>query len=565
ILGRGGMGTVYRAEHEETSEVCAVKALAPMYASDEHFRNRFESEIKALIQLDHPNVVRLISYGQEYGNLFFAMELVEGNSLFKMQKAAYRFDWREILQVGKDITRGLRHAHDRGIIHRDLKPGNVLRAQDGVNKITDFGIAKQFGGSQITGDNVLGTMDFMSPEQAKGKPVTARSDLYSLGTLLFTLLSGRPPFKANSVEESLRNLTRVPPPMISSVVPAVPEELDRLIRRLMDKDPEKRIQTAQALLIQFDEIEQRLRHESEAATSQRPVPTHETFETPLTKLDSAYTRQNTSEDPSAAAEKKSSAFETTVQSEVDSGEESRYVDPSRQQDYFATVTDQQRDRPLQEEEAKRGGTIPLLLALMAVVALTGYGLFRAYSVPPADELFASITEYASTPDRVRAEIAQFLDNYAEDERAAEVKELHQISEAIAIHNNISLRANATGASRLSELEQQFFDIVENSKVDPPNAFYRLNAFITLHGGVDELEGNDLKCMEAARSYLIKIKRDVNTQIDFNREKIEEGLSRAAEAEPANARPIYEAIISLYGDKAWAGDLVRRARLSLDQL
>ena len=206
ILGRGGMGTVYRGVHDETGELHAIKVLAPTYAHDPHFRGRFESEIKSLIQLDHENIVRLLSFGQQDGMLFFSMELVEGNSLYYMHKKGHRFDWRAILSVARDVSKGLRHAHDRGIIHRDLKPGNLLMTVDeegksGHVKITDFGIAKRFGTSLNTGENVLGTMDFMSPEQAKGEPVTTKSDLYSLGTVMFTLLSGRPPFSANSVEE----------------------------------------------------------------------------------------------------------------------------------------------------------------------------------------------------------------------------------------------------------------------------------------------------------------------------------------------------------------------------
>lgn len=224
VLGRGGMGTVYRAKNSETGNFQAVKVLAEHYAHDSHFRNRFESEIKALIKLDHPNIVRLISYGQEDSNMFFAMELVEGKNLFQLQRDGKRFDWREVLSISRDIANGLRHAHDRGVIHRDLKPGNLLASNDGLFKITDFGIAKNFGANSNTGTNVLGTMDFMSPEQAKGDPVTVKSDLYSLGSVMYCLLSGRPPHRGNSVEESLHNLTRATAP---HVIQSVPNEIGR--------------------------------------------------------------------------------------------------------------------------------------------------------------------------------------------------------------------------------------------------------------------------------------------------------------------------------------------------
>ena len=278
VLGRGGMGTVYRAENTETGNCQAVKVLAEHFAYDTHFRNRFESEIKALIKLDHPNIVRLISYGQEDSNLFFAMELVEGKNLFQLQRDGKRFDWREVLSITRDIANGLKHAHDRGVIHRDLKPGNLLASTDGLIKITDFGIAKNFGNSSNTGSNVLGTMDFMSPEQAKGNPVTVKSDLYSLGSVMYCLLSGRPPHRGNSVEETLHNLTRTTPPHITQSVPNVPPELDSLISRMMEPDPEKRVATAQSLLYQIESVEQQLKDYSEAQTAERPIITaHDTF------------------------------------------------------------------------------------------------------------------------------------------------------------------------------------------------------------------------------------------------------------------------------------------------
>lgn len=267
VLGRGGMGTVYRARHRETGEEVAVKALAQNHNEDDHFRQRFESEIQALLKLDHPNIVRLIGYGQEDGAMYFAMELVEGKSLFHLQREIKTFDWRDVLVIARDVATGLRHAHDRGIVHRDLKPGNLLKSDEGMIKITDFGIAKAYGVSHDTRDNVVGTIDFMSPEQALGRPVTAKSDLYSLGVVLYTLLSGTPPFASSSIEQSLRNLTRVPAPKIRSRVPSVPDSLEEIIDELLEKKPEKRTPTAYALLRKLDYVEQLLRDGSEAATS----------------------------------------------------------------------------------------------------------------------------------------------------------------------------------------------------------------------------------------------------------------------------------------------------------
>jgi serine/threonine-protein kinase len=123
----GGMGTVFRAVDTHNGQTVAVKALAPTLSLDEHFRQRFESEIETMTKMDHPNIVRILGHGQDEGNLFFAMELVEGKSLFMLQKEGVLFDWRQVMRIALDVCAGLQHAHNRGIIHRDLKPGNLIR------------------------------------------------------------------------------------------------------------------------------------------------------------------------------------------------------------------------------------------------------------------------------------------------------------------------------------------------------------------------------------------------------------------------------------------------------
>ena len=558
VVGRGGMGTVYRAEHKETGEICAVKALAPTYAHDDHFRARFESEIKALLKLDHPNIVRLISYGQNEGNLFFAMELVDGKSLFQLQREGYRFDWREILKIGKDIALGLRHAHDRGVIHRDLKPGNLLRSSKGENKITDFGIAKNFGSSQNTGENVLGTMDFMSPEQAKGQPVTFKSDLYSLGTVMFTLLSGKPPFKANSVEESLRNLTKVPPPRVSSIAPDVPDEIDQLIRQLMDKDPSKRVQTAQALLHRIEEIEQTLKFYSEAQTAHNPKSSNDTFV--MQQPESVPTTEKHPRKPSTSQPK------TIRHTTVDTGSGERKAEELAKQDYFNTVTEQQRLREQVESKSDgfSRGTLPLILGLAAVLLLGGIGMFQALRTPAADDLYEQITLSEKSPDRVREQIAQFIAAYPDDERFAEVKRLDGIAAAIALHKRLSIRSGVP-SSTLTLIQREFLEAVNTAKFDPPASFSKLSAFLTLHRDEAELSGEDEACLTAAKSYIIKIEDEARTEIKANRGKIQQVLQRASNESPGDAIKTYESILELYGELEYAKDLVDETREKLKKL
>jgi serine/threonine protein kinase len=575
LLGRGGMGSVYRGRHQETGEIHAVKVLAQNVSHEDHFRGRFESEIQALIKLDHPNIVRILSYGQEDGNLFFAMELVEGKSLFQLQKKGHRFDWRDILSIAKETSKGLRHAHDRGIIHRDLKPGNLMMPIDkdgnqGQIKITDFGIAKRFGSSQNTGDNVLGTMDFMSPEQAKGQPVTIRSDLYSLGTVMFTLMSGKPPFSANSVEESLRNLTRVPAPHISNVVPDVPKEIDLLIQKLMAKRPDDRIQTAQALIHQIERTEDLLLECSQAQTVHADPDDQrdETFE--VAQPGDVATRANTGTGKQKKITAPESAAEPTVEfTEVDSNKNIS-GSTAREIDYFNTVTDQIRKRDGIEKQddsiLHQRGFLPIVLSLVVVVALAGFGIYQTSRPPKAEDLYAEIEGAVNIPHIVLKEIDQFLEFYPNDERAGKVQELQQIGQAIQhyqrLSNKLSVRANMSGENRMTDMERQFMEIVDLTDEDRELASAKMAAFVTVHENDSELSPRDQDCLKAAKGYRIKIDNDTRAQVLWNLQKIRSAMKLAATvSDPAQAVPMYQSILELYGDIDWglssAGDEGRR--------
>ncbi len=235
-LGRGGMGTVYEGVDIETDARAAVKLLSVAVADDEGFRRRFEAEVDTLKKLNHPNIVRLFGFGEQDGLLFYAMELVEGNSLESELVRGRRFGWREATQIGIDVCHALRHAHDRGVVHRDIKPGNLLLDPDGRVKLSDFGIARFFGNTRITSvGSVLGTAEYMAPEQAEGLAVGPRSDLYSLGGVLYVLLTGQPLFEAKSFQEALRKQRLETPDRVSKHVSDVPAVLDDIIAQLLEK------------------------------------------------------------------------------------------------------------------------------------------------------------------------------------------------------------------------------------------------------------------------------------------------------------------------------------------
>lgn len=255
-LGSGGMGTVYLARENERQ--AALKVLAAELARDPGFQQRFQREIDALRQLDHPNIVRLLEAGEQDGRCFYVMEYVEGHTFEELLRERGRLPWAEVLDLALQVAPALKHAHDRGIIHRDLKPSNLLRTGAGIVKLTDFGIAHVFASTPLTVSGVVvGTGEFLSPEQAMGKPVSKRSDLYSLGVVLYTLLTGRTPFEGENLLDLLHKhrYGQFDPPQ--KLVPELPHEFARVVCELLAKDPADRPPDGQVLYRRLEGLRRR--------------------------------------------------------------------------------------------------------------------------------------------------------------------------------------------------------------------------------------------------------------------------------------------------------------------
>jgi serine/threonine protein kinase len=237
-LGRGGMGRVYLAHHEQDGRQAAIKVLAAELAQEPGFLQRFQREIEVLGQLDHPNIVRFLEAGSQNSIYFFAMEYLEGDNFEQLLHEHGRIPWKEVLDAATQICPALKHAHDRGIVHRDIKPPNLLRTSAGVVKLTDFGIAKVFAARHLTNTGgVVGTAEFLSPEQAAGKQATKRSDLYSLGVVLYTMITGRTPFEGPSSADILHKHLYGQFDHPKKLVPEIPHELDEIVCQLLEKDP----------------------------------------------------------------------------------------------------------------------------------------------------------------------------------------------------------------------------------------------------------------------------------------------------------------------------------------
>lgn len=246
VLGTGGMATVWRAVDELLGRDVAVKVLSQQYASDAGFVARFEREARHAARLNHPRVVTVFDCGIDNGAAFIVMELVAGRTLRQILDDAGTLPVGEAVGIAAAVCEALEVAHSAGLVHRDIKPGNIA-VSGGEVKVLDFGIARAdgtVGGTRTLG--VLGTAAYLSPEQASGDPVGPRSDLYSLGCVLFEMLTGRPPFTADSpVGLAYRHVHDDPGPP-SALRPGVPARLDRLTDRLLAKDPAARPASAEA-------------------------------------------------------------------------------------------------------------------------------------------------------------------------------------------------------------------------------------------------------------------------------------------------------------------------------
>ena len=245
FIGKGGMALVYRAIDKRTGHSVAVKILRPEFNQDAEFSARFQREALAASRMSHHNIVNLLDVGQADDMRYLVMEYVQGRTLKDVIRQKGALPPTVAAQIGIRILSALQHAHKNGIIHRDIKPQNVLVHKDGLIKVADFGIARVAGRDTLsTEDSVMGSVHYFSPEQAQGKPVTAASDLYSVGVVLYEMLTGQPPFDGDTpVAVAMQHIGSKPRP-ISELNPAVPPAMEQVVEKAMEKRPEKRYQSA---------------------------------------------------------------------------------------------------------------------------------------------------------------------------------------------------------------------------------------------------------------------------------------------------------------------------------
>lgn len=619
-LGKGGMGSVYAAVDMQTGQRVAIKALSPYLATAEGFRERFEAEIESLKTLRHEGIVRLYGYGEQDGVLFYSMELVEGVSLEDEIRAGRRFNWPEVSNIAIQLSHALKHAHDHGIIHRDIKPANALLYNEDRVKLADFGIARLFGNTQLTtAGGVLGTADYMSPEQADGRPVTARCDQYSLGGVMYTLLAGRPPFQAKNLPQMLQLQRFAKPEPVRRYAPDAPEQLERVIMQLLSKNPADRFPNTQVLARHLQAMvmalsrpaaddfalgaeplaadaphalahslgteETRLEeHPSDAGNGRRPDSSVAQVE----QLSSSHDAATLATDAvPASPPAKNSAATQPNRTAVATGRET-LVRPAR----FTTLEEEEARR---RAEGRRSWVVvamqfAALVAVLAAMAATAVQLSRP---PSADRLYKTIKAQGIGSDdaslaSVEREIAEFLRRFPNDARAAELTKYQQQIGLDRADRRLrqDSRDRDAKSSPLLPVEQLYVDAIDSAARSPDVALARLQSLIDLYDTPVAAANTHVEAAAAsnktlltpadrtaivvqlAERQLIELRARVEQQEASQRAALEERLAtaqRLASSNAAQAKTMYRAIIALYQHEPWAQSAVATARERLAEL
>ncbi len=581
-LGRGGMGTVYAAVNQQDQQPAAVKVLAAALSQDDGFRDRFEAEVESLRKLRHPHIVRLYGFGEQDGLLFYAMELVEGRSLEEELAGGRRFDWRDVTYIAIQTCRALRHAHDRGIIHRDIKPANLMLNKAEEVKLSDFGIAKLFGASGMTIEGgIIGTAEFMAPEQADGRAATERTDLYSLGGVMYALLARRPPFRARTLPEMLQLQRFAEPDPVRRYAPDTPPELEKIIAQLLAKEPEKRLANAAVVIRRLEGMLEDLADAEERAP-QIPRAIAEVDIANAATLAAPENGQggpNTSQTmeflpgaPSADADQSSGTRVAVTAADVhvavravDDAFELAPTIMRQTTRVFKTVEEADQEDAERDEESTHAVAWQTA-ALAATLLSLGLLIWWLLQPPDAASLMARV-EAASGSTQGLASVEEDIDQLLSSQDfhldLSDRARLQRYQEEIAIEKlerQFEREARRVGsAKKLTPIERAYVDAVRALRQDEAAGADKLDALIKLFGTSPESGTTTQRILELARRQRFNARMAVTETMTDDLRYIESRLSIAADLrgeDPEAARDIYAGILELYADKPWAAETVR---------
>ncbi len=595
-IGKGGMGAVYEAVNDrpgpQEGRRVAIKALSPQMAAAEGFRERFESEIVSMMQLSHEGIVQIYGKGEQDGILFYSMELVDGTSLEEEIAAGRRFNWRETLRVGIQICRALKHAHDVGVVHRDIKPANLLLTSDGRVKIADFGIARFFHNTQLTtAGGVLGTADYMSPEQADGRQVTEKCDQYSLGGVMYALLAGRPPFQAKTMPEMLQLQRFAEPEPVRRYASDTPDQLNKLIAQLLAKEPEDRFPNVMVLGRHMEAMEKALSRDTKGKSAEPQSPDHP--QKPTAEFSGQKTRavDNPAIDMD---ETKSEPISTDIYDaatlDVPADGDDPYAtisdvplthEPLRST--FTTIAEEKRRQQNEGANVNWGlyAQFLLLVLLLTTMVWGGWQLMKPHS---ADDLFAIITQAVEEEGNdglrdVSRELEDFQDRFSEDPRNQELDVYRKRLEFLRFERQARAKSRVGGSDAASPVGRVYLDAMQLAEGSPTEALQTLEAVVQLFDPLNqvrqgdptsntsntELSKTDRRWLLLARQRIVELRNQLSDDAKQQLPAVRERLAAAAtmsESDPAEAQEMYQAIIQIYGNEPWASEIVSQARAAI---
>lgn len=619
-LGKGGMGSVYAATDSQTGQRVAIKALAPQLAMAEGFRERFEAEIESLKTLKHDGIVRLYGYGEQDGVLFYSMELVEGISLEDELKAGRRFNWREVTNIAIQLSLALKHAHDHGIIHRDIKPANILLSGEEHVKLADFGIARLFGTTSLTtAGGVLGTADYMSPEQADGRPVTARCDQYSLGGVMYALLAGRPPFRAKNLPQMLQLQRFANPEPVRRYAPETPEQLERVVMQLLAKDPADRFPNTQVLARHLQAMVNALSRPAsddfalagdhpdsdQAADDAIQALSIDATQAESHRSSSQNGREAKDNSFRSATSPASQNAATLGADEVLAKQASQMagstIAPNAEALRQAALNRPTRFTTIEEEEALRGAQqqrswlvmTGQLAATVAVLSAIGAFAWHLSRPPSADTLYESVMSRIDSDEggslvRVENEVNDFIARFPEDPRVSQFEGYKERIELNKLERKLQRKTRGSTAtvSSLLPAEQLYLRASGMADLEPDKSLMMLESIVNLYGAGDSTESSTTKVaagkkdpereaaartadvVQLAKRRMETIRADWDRQRERELADLNDRLDVAeklAAKDAGRAAGIYQAIINVHQDDTWAQSVVAKARSRMAEL
>lgn len=590
LIGRGGMGSVYEAVDPDSGQSVALKTLASHLADDAGLRRRFFAEIETLKGLVHPGIVRLLAFGEQEGMPYFAMELVRGRSIEDVLRREGPLDWKRTLGIATSISRSLKIAHDHGVVHRDLKPANILLGDDGSTKLADFGIAKLFGNASLTAHgSIVGTAEYMAPEQAAGRPTDHRVDFYSLGASMFAMLAGHPPFRGSSMIDVLGQHQRVPAPRVAAAAD-VPPALDELIDRLLAKDPAGRPATALVLTRLLEAIEVVAIDAVGDAAAKNGSDGNGTV-----VVDSGGASvSRTARTPSEQAVRDVDLLAATIGAATSAGvggaatdvpkptqSATTRVEPARQTRFttvenLARIEEQGRRRMARMQAILRSLT---MLGMVAAAAVAAYAVLRS---PTADESYARIMGVVDRGEDLRdAEpaIRRFLTEHGDDPRAERVGVLAERLEIDDLERELR-RPQRRSGGKLDSLQRDYLAAMERAEQSPSAGVAALRAWLVIHSDGKTLRGGDGDIWQAlVERQIERLSEPAEAERTDDSKRLAAALDEArvlaneaaAEADAIRAadlasrrRAILEAVVQLFSGRPHARDAVREATRLLEQ-